>query len=77
MIGFETDNSKYYVNLAARIITGGKLGGQIRKFRTMKCFEGMPGYILFENGAELKTSTVRKVLSATNMDVPVFGRPLR
>ena len=77
MIGFETDNNRYYVNTAARIVTGGKLGEQVRRFRTMRCFEGASGYILFEDGAELKTSPVRKILSAANMDVPVFGRPLR
>lgn len=77
MVGFETENSRYYVNPAARIVTGGKLGDQVRRFQTMRCFEKMPGYILFEDGTDLKTSPVKKILSAENMDVPIFGRPLR
>ena len=77
MVGFETENNRYYVNPAARIVTGGKLGDQVRRFRTMRCFEKMSGYVLFEDGTELKTSPVKKILSAENMDAHIFGLPLR
>ena len=67
MIGFETTNSRYYINGRRKTISGGIFGEKAMRYKDIKCIVGLPAVIRLEDGQEYKTSEVQKYLTAFTM----------
>lgn len=67
MIGFETKNSRYFINGKRRTISGGIFGTEARQYKEIKCIVGLPAVIRLEDGREYTTSVVKKPLTAFTM----------
>lgn len=62
MIGFETLNNRYYVDLAEKKVVGGKIGNEFKKYEKAIIIVGRPAEFFFKDSAPMRTSTVQNYI---------------
>ncbi len=58
MKSFKTENNTYYINETVKMLSGGILESEVKKYVVGHVVQGNPAYFEFEDGTTLTTSTV-------------------
>lgn len=58
---FKTENHTYYINERVKMLSGGIIDPEVKKYTESHIIKGDSAYFEFEDGTALKTSTVTEI----------------
>lgn len=59
---FTTENNTYYINESIKMLSGGILGNDVKKYVVARVELHHGGYFEFADGSTLETSTIVEIL---------------